>query len=91
MSTKDKERIELLQGTLDLLILRTLLPGPAHGHAIAKTIGFALSRFTPSYPPWLDFFRRRYIREQSPRQVLSPDRQRTPSINSGDQQVGKTG
>jgi transcriptional regulator len=37
MSTRDA-RIELLQGTLDLLILRTLLPGPAHGHAIAKTI-----------------------------------------------------
>ena len=36
MSTKD--RIELLQGTLDLLILRTLQPGPAHGHAIAKAI-----------------------------------------------------
>ena len=39
MSTKEEaERIELLQGTLDLLILRTLAPGPAHGHAIAKTI-----------------------------------------------------
>src|SRR5579872_7119843 len=39
MSTKDgKNRIELLQGTLDLLILRTLLLGPVHGHAIAKTI-----------------------------------------------------
>ena len=37
MSTQ-KEHIELLQGTLDLLILRTLLLGPAHGHAIAKTI-----------------------------------------------------
>ena len=37
MSTKD-DRIELLQGTLDLLILRTLLPGPAHGHAIVKAI-----------------------------------------------------
>ncbi len=37
MSTKD-DRIEILQGTLDLLILRTLQPGPAHGHAIAKTI-----------------------------------------------------
>ena len=32
------DRIELLQGTPDLLILRTLQPGPAHGHAIAKTI-----------------------------------------------------
>jgi PadR family transcriptional regulator, regulatory protein PadR len=31
-------RVELLQGTLDLLILRTLLPGPLHGHAIAKHI-----------------------------------------------------
>src|SRR5438270_13812400 len=39
MSTKeDEDRIELLQGTLDLLILRTLLLGKAHGHAIAKTI-----------------------------------------------------
>jgi transcriptional regulator len=31
-------RIELLQGTLDLLILRTLLFGPSHGHAIGKSI-----------------------------------------------------
>ena len=37
MSTKDG-RVELLQGTLDLLILRTLLVGPAHGHAITKAI-----------------------------------------------------
>ncbi|HEV2387177.1 MAG TPA: PadR family transcriptional regulator [Candidatus Acidoferrales bacterium] len=35
-----KQRLELLQGTLDLLILRTLLLGPAHGHAIAKAIAF---------------------------------------------------
>src|SRR6202162_3010953 len=28
----------LLQGTLDLLILRTLMAGPAHGHAVAKQI-----------------------------------------------------
>lgn len=32
------ERIDLLQGTLDMLILRTLLFGPAHGHQIAKHI-----------------------------------------------------
>src|SRR5688572_5375028 len=36
MSTED--RLALLQGTLDLLILRTLNLGPAHGHAIAKAI-----------------------------------------------------
>ena len=33
-----EERIELLQGTLDLLILRTLAVGRAHGHAIVKSI-----------------------------------------------------
>src|SRR5580700_1546624 len=29
---------QFLQGTLDLLILRTLLAGPTHGHAVAKII-----------------------------------------------------
>jgi transcriptional regulator len=39
MSTsKEKERVEFLQGTLDMLVLRTLLLGPAHGHAIAHAI-----------------------------------------------------
>jgi transcriptional regulator len=32
------ERIELPQGTLDLLILRTLLPGPQHGWAISERV-----------------------------------------------------
>jgi PadR family transcriptional regulator, regulatory protein PadR len=41
MSTREeKERIALFQGTLDLLILRTLWLAPAHRHAIAKAIQF---------------------------------------------------
>ena len=40
MSTQreDRERLTLLQGTLDLLILRTLLFRPEHGQGIARTI-----------------------------------------------------
>jgi PadR family transcriptional regulator PadR len=41
MSTQENntdERIALLQGTLDLLILRTLLLGPCHGQGVARSI-----------------------------------------------------
>jgi PadR family transcriptional regulator PadR len=39
MSTREnKERLELLQGTLDLLILRTLIFGAQHGQGIARAI-----------------------------------------------------
>jgi len=38
MPPHSSDRISLLQGTLDMLILRTLLFGPAHGHQIAKHI-----------------------------------------------------
>ena len=39
MSTQEAgERLELLQGTLDLLILRTLILGPQHGQGIARDI-----------------------------------------------------
>lgn len=35
---REHERLELLQGTLDLLILRTLILGPQHGQGIARAI-----------------------------------------------------
>jgi PadR family transcriptional regulator len=38
MSTQEEKRLELLQGTLDLLILRTLIFGPQHGQGIARAI-----------------------------------------------------
>ena len=34
----DDSRLELLQGTLDMLVLRTLQWGPRHGHGIGQTI-----------------------------------------------------
>jgi len=37
-SEEPKSRLDLMQGTLDMLILRTLVLGPAHGHEIAKHI-----------------------------------------------------
>jgi len=35
---KPPNPVELLPGTLDLLILRTLLPGPMHGYGIARRV-----------------------------------------------------
>src|SRR5499433_1746943 len=37
-SSDKKQKNEMLQGTLDMLILRTLITGPAHGHTIAHVI-----------------------------------------------------
>lgn len=37
-SNQPPEAGDILQGTLDLLILRTLILGPAHGHTIASSI-----------------------------------------------------
>jgi len=38
LTREEKDRVALLQGTLDLLILRTLLYGPQHGQGIARAI-----------------------------------------------------
>src|SRR5258708_29421825 len=36
--TPDPDRIDLLQGTLDMLVLRTLQWGPQHGHGVGQAI-----------------------------------------------------
>jgi PadR family transcriptional regulator PadR len=38
LTREERDRVTLLQGTLDLLILRILLLGPRHGQAIARSI-----------------------------------------------------
>jgi hypothetical protein len=40
-----KQRMAVLQGTLDMLILRTLLYGPSHGHQIGKHIQKTTNEF----------------------------------------------
>ena len=38
MPTREDDQLDLLQGTLDMLILKTLVFGPAHGHGITTHI-----------------------------------------------------
>jgi PadR family transcriptional regulator, regulatory protein PadR len=38
VSSKKQQSADVMQGTLDMLILRTLVMGPAHGHTIAQVI-----------------------------------------------------
>ena len=45
MAKQPQQRVGLLQGTLDMLILRTLLYGPAHGHQIGKHIQRTTNEF----------------------------------------------
>jgi hypothetical protein len=92
MSTKEQEeRIELLQGTLDLLILRTLQLGPMHGHPIAKAIEFrsdevlqveqgSLSSAAPADQAAMDLGRRGNLGKPSPGEVLRTDSHRQASV-----------
>jgi len=45
MAKESKQRTAVLQGTLDMMILKTLLYGPAHGHQIGKHIQAATNEF----------------------------------------------
>ncbi len=38
MAKRSRPEGDMLQGTLDMLILQTLILGPAHGHTIARII-----------------------------------------------------
>lgn len=38
MPRKQDTKLELLQGTLDMMVMRTLLAGPANGYEIARAI-----------------------------------------------------
>src|SRR5215211_360921 len=51
--TRYRNRIELLQGTLDLLVLQTLQWGPQHGQAIKTNSGDVLRVDTGSLYPAL--------------------------------------
>ncbi len=104
MSTKaEEDRLELLQGTLDLLILRTLRLGPAHGHAIAKAIErgsddvlqvrarLPVSGTSPLDQAEMDHLRGRHVGEQPARQVLSADRERPKATRGRNRSVGHAG
>jgi PadR family transcriptional regulator len=41
MAKKEQPKLDLLQGTLDMMVMRTLLAGKANGYEIAKAIGRA--------------------------------------------------
>ena len=45
MAKEAKQRGTVLQGTLDMMILKTLLYGPAHGHQIGKHIQRSTNEF----------------------------------------------
>ena len=47
MAARAPARTDLLQGTLDMLILQTLRWGPAHGYSIAQAIRSASNAARP--------------------------------------------
>ena len=78
MAKQAPERANLLQGTLDMLILRTLLYGPAHGHQIGKHIQRTTNDFLQMqhgslYPALHRLERRRWV---TSKWEMAPDRNR---------------
>ena len=96
-----RNRIELLQGTLDLLILKTLTWGAQHGYGITQAIratsrevlqvdtGSALSGAPPpGAGRALGRLGVEDLREQAARQGLPPDRRRAPAARGRAVAVG---
>ncbi len=78
MAKQVQQRANLLQGTLDMLILRTLLYGPAHGHHIGKHIQRTTNDFLQMqhgslYPALHRLERRGWV---TSRWEMAPDRNR---------------
>jgi PadR family transcriptional regulator, regulatory protein PadR len=77
--TKQKQpQANLLQGTLDMLILRTLMYGPAHGHQVGKHIQWTTNDFLQTqhgslYPALHRLERRGWV---SSKWEMAPDRNR---------------
>jgi DNA-binding HxlR family transcriptional regulator len=103
MATQDPsdERIALLQGTLDLLILRTLIFGRQHGQGIARAIrqqseDVLLVDHGTLYPAlqrleekgWIDS---RHLNEQPSCALFTSSPGRAAAINAQDQSMAEAG
>jgi PadR family transcriptional regulator PadR len=78
MAKQAQQRANLLQGTLDMLVLRTLLSGPVHGHQIGKHIQRTTNDFLQMqhgslYPALHRLERRGWVRSKW---EVAPDRNR---------------
>jgi transcriptional regulator len=78
MAEETQQSANLLQGTLDMLILRTLLYGPAHGHQIGKHIHRTTNDFLQMqhgslYPALRRLERRSWV---ASKWEIAPDRNR---------------
>jgi PadR family transcriptional regulator PadR len=74
MEKRAQPRANLLQGTLDMLILRTLLYGPAHGHQIERTTNdFLQMQHGSLYPALHRLEQRGWV---SSKWEMAPDRNR---------------
>ena len=94
---------EMPQGALDMLVLQTLVLGPAHGHTIAHAIerrsenvlevahGIVVPSVASSRKPQLDRVVLGYVGEQPESPVLPPDPARTQAVGRACPTLGATG